>query len=325
MPASLIWRCFVYTRVIVPLDGSTTALQVLPYAKLVAKSTGASIVLLQALNEYPRELIARVSHEVTQPGSFPPQADAWAQLKASAQAAIDAKLEETATDLRAEGFQVTTISVEGDPADAIAHEAEKDANTLIAISTHGRSGIGRWMMGSVTDKVIRQAASAVLVIRARQGDITSGAPQLKRVVLPLDGSERSGIAVDHAVEMAKALNVGVTLVRSISPMAYGDTFADYVPTMYENLADEIETDVQDFLAQEAQQLRAAGIADVTEKAVDGYAASAILDEVGDNGDSIVVMASHGRAGIGRLVLGSVTDRVIRHSTGPVLVARAANG
>jgi nucleotide-binding universal stress UspA family protein len=200
-------------------------------------------------------------------------------------------------------------------------EAEKDPGTRIAISTHGRSGIGRWMMGSVTDKVVRQAINPVLVVRARAGEVTSSAPQFKQVVLPLDGSERSGIAVTHAIEMAKALNVGVTLVRSISPMAYGDTFADYVPSMYENLADEIKTDVQDFLAHQAQQLRAAGVANVAEKAVDGYAASAILDEVGEVGDSIVVMATHGRAGIGRWVLGSVSDRVIRHSTGPVLVVR----
>lgn len=314
-------RCFVYTRVLVPLDGSTTALQVLPYAKVVAKSTGASIVLLQALNEYPRELITSVSHELATPKLFPPPAEAWIQLKASALASVQAKLEMAAADLKAEGFQVTTLTVEEDAADAIVTEAEKDPGTLIAISTHGRSGIGRWMMGSVTDKVVRQAMNPVLVVRARPGEVTSSAPQLKRVVLPLDGSERSGIAMDHAVEMAKALNLGITLVRSISPMAYGDTFADYVPTMYENLADEIETDVQDFLAHEAQQLRAAGIADVAEKAVDGYAASAILDEVGDEGDSMVVMATHGRAGIGRWVLGSVSDRVIRHSTGPVLVVR----
>jgi nucleotide-binding universal stress UspA family protein len=311
----------VYTRVIVPLDGSTTALQVLPYAKVVAKSTGASIVLLQALNEYPRELITRISHEVVPTKPFPPPTDAWTQLKATALETVQAKLELAAADLKAEGFQVTTLTVEEDAADAIVQEAEKDANTLIAISTHGRSGIGRWMMGSVTDKVVRQAANPVLVVRARTGEVTSSAPQLKRVVLPLDGSHRSGVAMDHAVEMANALNLGVTLLRSISPMAYGDTFADYVPSMYENLADEIETDVQDYLAHEAQQLRAAGIADVAEKAVDGYAASAILDEVGDDGDAIVVMATHGRAGIGRWVLGSVADRVIRHSTGPVLVVR----
>jgi nucleotide-binding universal stress UspA family protein len=320
--ASLILRGVTCTHAFLfPLDGSTTALQVLPYAKVIARSTGAAIALLQSLNESPRELITTVSHSVMTPKSFPPPAEAWRQLKASALAATQAKLEQEAAHLKAEGFQVTTITVEEDAADAIVQEAEKDPGTLIAISTHGRSGIGRWMMGSVTDKVVRQAINPVLVVRARAGEVTSSAPQLKQVVLPLDGSERSGIAVTHAIEMAKALNVGVTLVRSISPMAYGDTFADYVPSMYENLADEIKTDVQDFLAHQAQQLRAAGVANVAEKAVDGYAASAILDEVGEVGDSIVVMATHGRAGIGRWVLGSVSDRVIRHSTGPVLVVR----
>jgi nucleotide-binding universal stress UspA family protein len=127
--------------------------------------------------------------------------------------------------------------------------------------------------------------------------------------------------MDHAITMAKALGVGITLLRSISPMAYGDTFADYVPTMYEDLAGEIETDVRQYLSHEAKQIRAAGVMDVVEKAVDGYPATAILDEVGETGDSLVVMATHARGGLGRVVLGSVTDRVVRNSHGPVLIVR----
>ena len=315
----------MYTRVLVPLDGSTIALQVLPYAKVVAKSTGARIVLLQALNTYPRELIARISADVPMDSSaFPPAADTWSNLQASAAAEADKRLTEAADRLRGEGFTVDTVTVEADPADAIVAEAEKAPNTVIAISTHGRSGIGRWLMGSVTDKVVRQALNRVLIVRARDGEVTSAAPKLARVVLPLDGSDKSDIATAHAVEMAKGLGVGITLLRSISPMAYGDTFADYVPTMYDDLAGEIESDVRDFLAHEAEGLKALGVTDVAQKAVDGYAASAIIDEVGDNGDSLVVMATHGRAGIGRWVLGSVSDRVVRHSTGPVLVVRPAH-
>ena len=315
----------MYKRVLVPLDGSTIALQVLPYAKVLAKSAGASIALLQALNAYPRELISRIGTEMpTEPMSFPPPAEAWVDLQAGAKAEVAKRLAEAADRLRGEGFTVETILAESDPADAIVEEAEKDPDTIIAISTHGRSGIGRWLMGSVTDKVVRQALNPVLIIRAREGEVTSAAPKLQRVVLPLDGSDKSGIAREHAIEMAKALGVGITLVRSISPMAYGDTFADYVPTMYDDLAGEIEADVRDYLSHEAQQLRDLGVADVSEKAVDGYAASAILDEVGDDGDALVVMATHGRAGIGRWVLGSVSDRVVRHSTGPVLVVRPAH-
>jgi nucleotide-binding universal stress UspA family protein len=315
----------MYTRVLVPLDGSTIALQVLPYAKVVAKSTGARIVLLQALTTYPRELTARMSADIVMDSSvFPPAADTWSNLQASAAAEADKRFTEAANRLRGEGFTVDTITVEADPADAIVAEAEKDPNTLIAISTYGPSGIGRWLMGSVTDKVVRQALNPVLIVRARDDEVTSAAPKLARVVLPLDGSDKSHLATAHAVEMAKDLGVGITLLRFISPMAYGDTLADYVPTMYDDLAGEVESDVRDFLVHGAEGLRAQGVTDVAQKAVDGYAAPAFLDEVGDDGDSLVVMATRGRAGIGRWVLASVSDRVVRHSTGAVLVVRPAH-
>jgi nucleotide-binding universal stress UspA family protein len=308
----------VYKRVLVPLDGSTIALQVLPYAKMVATSTGASIGLIQALNPYPSQLLAGITG-YTDRQAPPDTAENWEKAKTKAHETVKAHLEDAASQLRAEGFTVNTTVVEGDPADQIVAEAEKDSDTIVAISTHGRSGVGRWVLGSVTDKVIRQSKNPVLVVRAREGEVTSAAPKLKQVILPLDGSERSSAAMDHAVTLAKALGTGMTLLRSISPMAYGDTFADYVPTMYEDLAGEIEADVKDYLSHEAEELRKAGITNVVEKAIDGYPATAILDEVGEAGDSLVVMATHARGGIGRLVLGSVTDRVVRHSSGPVLV------
>lgn len=311
----------MYKRVLVPLDGSTIALQVLPYAKVLAKSTGASIGLVQALNEYPSQLLSGISMGYSQRKPGTNAGEAWEKAKASAKQQAQTYLKDTAKPLTAAGFKVTTSVVEAEPGDAIVEEAEKSMDTIIAISTHGRSGIGRWVMGSVTDKVIRQSKNPVLVVRAREGEVTSAAPKIRQVILPLDGSERSAVAVDHAIALAKALGVGVTLLRSISPMAYGDTFADYVPTMYEDLAGEIEADVRDYLSHEAQQLRAAGVKDVAEKAIDGYPATAILDEVGEAGDGLVVMATHARSGIGRWVLGSVTDRVVRHSTGPVLVVR----
>lgn len=310
----------MYTRVLVPLDGSTTALQVIPYATLFAKSTGASIALLQVINGYPKELVTQVSHEFIEGRpSYPPSLQTWASVQEEMRKNVQQHLEEAAEPIRAEGVTVETLVAENDPADAIVIEAERDKGTLIAISTHGRTGVGRWVLGSVTDAVIRQAENPTLVVRAREDEVTSAHPTLGRVVVPLDGSELAETALPHAVEAAKALSVGITLVRSISPMAYGDTFADYVPSMYEDLAGEIEADVRDHLSGQADELRKAGVSDVTEKSVDGYAGSAILDEVGDDGDKLVVMATHGRSGIGRWVLGSVADRVIRHSPGPVLV------
>ena len=309
----------MYKNVVVPLDGSTVALQVLPYAKAVAKSTGASITLVQALNEFPSYLFVNMGVGYGEGKQVPPREEILESLQGAALNQAETHLRDAAKQLTDDGIKVATQVLTGDPADAIVGEAAKDSSNIIAISTHGRSGIGRWVLGSVTDKVIRQSTNPVLVVRAREGEFVSAAPKLRRVILPLDGSERSSVAMSHAVELAKALGTGVTLLRSISPMAYGDTFADYVPTMYEDLAGEIEADVKEFLSNEAKQVRSAGITDVDEKAIDGYPATAIIDEVGDEGDSLVVMATHARSGIGRWVLGSVTDRVVRHSTGPVLV------
>ena len=317
----------MYKRVLVPLDGSATAMQVLPYAELVAKSSGATIELLQALTAYPSELLKRVSHEYVGAGgspSYPPSIDVWTSIQDRMRDDVKASLEATAAPLRADGLKVETTAAENDAVGAILAAADHDPDTLIAISTHGRSGVGRWLLGSVTDKVVRHATHPTLVVRSREGQVTPATPKLERIILPLDGSEMSSSAIPYAIDLAKALGVGITLVRSISPLAYGDGFADYVPSVYDDLTAEIQTDVQDYLSHEAEEIKRMGISDVTEQGIDGYPASAILDEVGDHGDRIVVMATHGRAGIGRWVLGSVADRVVRHSPGPVLVVRPPN-
>ena len=311
----------MFKRVLVPLDGSAMALQALPYAKVIAKATGAQIELLRAMSGFPRELVGEVSQRYLEAGpAYPPSAEVWTNLQESMRSDAISYLETIAVPLREEGLTVTIAVSENDPEDAIITAADQEAETLIAISTHGRSGIGRWMLGSVTDKVVRHAAHPTLIIRAHEGGAPT-TPQLKRVILPLDGSEVSRIALPLAVDLAKSLGIGITVLRSISPMSYGDSFADYAPSMYEDLTAEIEKDVQESLSKEAQVIRGMGIPDVAEHAVDGYAGTAILDATGDEGDNIVVMATHGRSGVGRWVLGSVADRVVRHSPGPVLVVR----
>jgi nucleotide-binding universal stress UspA family protein len=314
----------MYKRVLVPLDGSAIAMQVLPYAKLMAKSSGATIELLQALTGYPSELLKQVSHGyVGGDGlpSYPPLIDVWTSIKDRTRCDVKAKLEAVAAPLRVEGFKVETTAAQNDAVGAILVAADQDPDTLITISTHGRSGVGRWVLGRVTDKVVRHATHPTLVVRSREGQVTPATPKLERIILPLDGSEMSSSAIPYAVDLAKALGVGITLVRSISPLAYGDAFVDYNPSVYDDLTAEIQTDVSDYLAQKAGEIKCMGISDVTGQGIDGHPATAILDEVGDYGDRIVVMATHGRAGIGRWVLGSVADRVMRHSPGPVLMVR----
>ena len=317
----------MYKRIVVPLDGSDLSMQVVPYARLIAKSTGARITLLEVLEpvEQPA-MVTAVGAGVV--GAALEQArigspEHWAELRTGLTREAHERLNAAAAPLRQVGIDVDVTVVEGDAASMIVSEGEREPDTLIAISTHGRSGIGRWVIGSVTDKVVRHAKVPSLVVRSRADEIPAADLKLTGVVLPLDGSELSELAIPHAVTMAGALGLGVTLLRSISPTAYGFGYADYyAPQVYADVTADVDADVRGYLANAAERLRKLGVGHVDTHAASGYPGDAIVDEVGDDGGKLVVLSSHGRSGVGRWVLGSVADRVATHSTGPVLVVPA---
>ena len=311
----------MYSCVLVPLDGSALAAQVLPYAGMVAKSTGATVLLLRVVNPYPGELVREgmsVYRETDdQAGPLPSAAD-WEDMLGRINSDAQTYLDQMAETIRSEGVTVETVVKDGDPAECIVEEADRDAGTLIAMTTHGRTGVGRWLLGSVTDKMVRGGRHPMLITRAQEG----GAHPVNRVVLTMDGSELSEQALPHAAEMAKALGVGVTVLRAVSLNPYGEAFTEYAPIhASQDVAGEMESEAQQYVAAKVADLQSAGVAEVSGSVVTGYPASVILDEVGDAGDKLVTMATHGRAGMARLLLGSVTDRVVRHSAGPVFVIR----
>ena len=311
----------MYSCVLVPLDGSALAAQVLPYAEMVARSTGATVVLLRVVNPYPGELvregISLYRETDDQGGALPSSAD-WEDVLARINSDAQAYLEQMAETIRSDGVTVETAVRDGDPAECIVAEADRDAGTLIAMTTHGRTGVGRWLLGSVTDKMVRGGRHPMLITRAQEG----GAHPVNRVVLTLDGSDLSEQALPHAAVMAKSLGVGVTVLRAVSLNPYGEAFTEYAPIhVGQDVAGEMESEAGEYVAARVADLQSEGVADVTGSVVTGYPASVILDEVGDAGDKLVTMATHGRAGMARLLLGSVTDRVVRHSAGPVFVIR----
>ena len=311
----------MYSCVVVPLDGSALASQVLPYAEMVAKSTGATVLLLRVVNPFPGELVREgmsVYRETDdQAGALPSAAD-WEDVLSRINSDAQAYLDQMADTIRSDGVTVETVVKDGDPADCILEEADKDAGTLIAMTTHGRTGVGRWLLGSVTDKMVRSGRHPMLITRAQEG----GAHPVNRVVVTVDGSDLSEQALPHAVEMANALGVGVTVLRAVSLNPYGEAFTEYAPIhASQDLAGEMESEAHEYVAAKVAEIQSAGVADVSGSVVTGYPASVILDEVGESGDKLVAMATHGRAGMARLLLGSVTDRVVRHSAGPVFVVR----
>jgi len=308
----------MYRRILVPLDGSELAEQALPYVHSIGKGLGARIELLRVA--YP------VAPEALDPALGPYQDQ------------IAAYLEGIAAPLTEDGLAVASTIREGDPAPIIVSEAEKEPDTLIAISTHGRSGITRWLLGSITDKVLHATTNPLLIMRAREPvGAQQATPLLDTIIVPLDGSDLAEQVLPHATALAQALHLKVLLVRVTPPaeayyryMHYPvDPYQDpvhqaerpFVP--YQNVPIEVDAEAVGYLGQVSRKLSPQGLTSVVaERLLHGDPAGAIVDLAQQTPNNLVAMTTHGRSGVGRWVLGSVTDRVVRHSGDPVLVIRA---
>ena len=281
-----------YTRILVPLDGSLLAEKVLPYAQALAKGFGARIELLYVFTPTP-ETLADPIHRV-----YSHQIDA--NLRAHGLDYL--KGISASTD-----FSEISLShrVElGDPESWIVKEAEKDPDTLIAMSTHGRSGAARLMLGSVTDKVLHSTNAPVLVLRPRDGESSVPEFKLKDVIVPLDGSLLAEQVLPHVVSLAKALSLTVALLRVATHSQNGP--------------------IVNYLERVKHTLGRAGVPSVTIRTIGDHPAETIVALAQKTPHSIVAMTTHGRSGIRRFVLGSVTDQVVRYCGETVLVIRAAD-
>ena len=194
--------------------------------------------------------------------------------------------------------------VDGDPAEAILQVAAARHADLIIMSTHGYSGITRWIMGSVTERVLAHAPCPVLVIRSDA--------VLKKMLIPLDGSELSERALAPALSVAAAFGAAVTLLRVVKEVP-----AHHVEEL-EDVERGLGLRVQDELADEARQYLAELVKTRLHQPVEtavrsGPAPSTILNFAETQGIDVVAMATHGRTGAQRWVYGSVTEKVLRNS------------
>lgn len=302
-------------RVLVPLDGSELAEQVLPYVRILARSLGAKIELLRTFQT-------------------PAVADFLALTAAGLKWSVDpqrkeaeAYLEQIARELKRSGLDVETNVRSGPPSPHIANEAEKVEGTTIAMSTHQRSCISRWTIDSVSDKVLHATNSPILLVPGHDLGPTPTKVELKRIIVPLDGSDLAEGVLPRVVALAKAMALKVSLLRVTPAPGYYYPFygeAGIYPTIPEqDSSKEDDDEALSYLKQIGKWLRHQGVTTVDEIILHGDAASAIVDLVHESEDVIVAMTTHGRGCVSGWVLGRVADRVVRHSGIPVLLAHSA--
>lgn len=297
----------MYTRILIPLDGSKVAEQVLPYARFLAKSLSLPVELLQAADPEALALLTDPEHSR--------YADTiWADKLNTGRTYLDAVARSF------EGARVQCLVEKGKAEDVVMDKAAADKNTLIVMATHGRSGIQRWLLGSVADKVLHGSPNHMLLVRATEQGKTSGAAALKTIVVPLDGSALAEQVLPHVMDLARKMALKVILFRAYALPASvtGDEFGTYM----EELINQIESDAREYLAKKVDEAKQNGLNDVVSAVKFGYGADEIISVARETPDNLVAMCTHGRSGVKRFALGSVTDRVVRHCGDPVLIVRA---
>ncbi len=306
----------MYSKILVPLDGSRIAEQVLPLANLLAGAFKIPVNLLNVFDSVPPQF------------ADPGRGLFETQLTASYRTSAVDYLEKAGAALKRSGVTISCEAHEGNAADQIINLAEVDANTMIAMVTHGRSGLGRWVMGSVTDKVIHGASNPLLIVHAQDEANSIPDAKLETLVVPLDGSALADRVLPHVIALATTLNLKVILVRVTASV---DDYYRYVDISsaavmntdrFDEYAREAEAQAASYLSKVKESLTQKGVSSVEEQLISGNTSNSLLDLVQATPNSMVAITTHGRSGVERWVMGSVTDRLVRHSGSPVLVIRA---
>ena len=298
----------MFQQMLVPLDGSKLSEQILPHVVALAKGLKISLMLVHVVD--------------TGPFSLSPEADprpVSQRTLAEAQKRARSYLETIQARLRAEGVEAATDVAVGPSAQVILSLTEAHRANLIAMSTHSLSGITLWMIGSVAHRVLQTTPLPLLLFRPSEGEAPDSV-QLRRLLVPLDGSELAEEALPVAESLARALDMRVELFRAIPLHAFAlyDIDAPGSTEQGEDLVATLEHAAADYLDKQSQALRARGIR-VETRLVRGDPATQLVDLTNQNADTLTVMSTHGRSGSRPFVLGSVADKVARSSANPVLV------
>lgn len=311
----------MFERILVPLDGSPRAEQALPVAARLAHASGGSVVLVQV-----------ASPPIDYGGGLAPAPLLTEQVIEEELAEATNYLETVSQSHTLAGINTTTEVLFGLPAQIILAIAESRAADLIVICSHGRTGFKRWVMGSVAHRIAHQSPVPVLVLR--QGEPVPRAD----VAHPFSAC----VALDGSPLAETALVPAVNLVAAMAAPAHGALHLTQVVKQFSTTAEEgFVTELNQEAVERAKayltamkqrlQEKVPGLSITWSVALDSDVAGAIIGaaEHGEQGAGtegfgscdLIAMSTHGRGGLERWVMGSVTERVLNATRLPMLIVR----
>jgi nucleotide-binding universal stress UspA family protein len=293
----------MFRSILVPLDGSTFSEAALAYALGISRRTGADVQLATV-----HEPVPSFAYDEWESAAWE-----WSQ-----------EYLRTVRDRVAEraGGQVNAWIGTGRVVDLLQVRADTVDADLVVMATHGRGALSRAWLGSVADGFLRQARQPVLLIRPPSDGSVPEDPSFTRVLVTLDGSDLSESVLDLAVGVCQAFEADLHLLRVVSyPVEIASPYLPHTIQMNQKVVEEAKHAAGDYLQGIARRLAEEGTQATTHVVVDHQAGHTIAHEAGTLEADLLVMATHGRGGLQRALLGSTTDKVIRSVQIPVLVRR----
>jgi nucleotide-binding universal stress UspA family protein len=304
----------MYHKLLVPLDGSTFGEWALPAALGIARRAGAQLELV-TVDVPPPPLISDAG--------LLRYDSAWASAaRDRALAYLEAVAERIS---RAAGPTVArTVRSGGKVAELLVEHAARVGADLVVMSTHGHGPLKRAWLGSVADAVARHSPVPVLLVRPEGEDGPDLAHEVlfRNVLVPLDGSAYAEEVLTHAVALGEPAGAGYALLEVVvPPYAVGAPVGTFPPHFDPALLEAGKEAAAGYLRGVAERLRRRELRVETLVAVEPFTSAAILEEAERLEVDLIALTTHGRGGLGRLMLGSVADKIVRGARVPVLLYR----
>ena len=296
----------MYKKMVVPLDGSELAEVALPYARELTIRLALETILLNVCPTEQREFAAvhrdYIDRVVTK---------------------LKRQMEARSRTVPFRGKIRGRVLV-GEPAERILRYASNNGIDLILMATHGESGVRRWAMGSVVDRVLRASRVPVLLTRAgiREEIVYDQWPK-RSILVPLDGSPLAEAALLHAEELARQRGpekVEIVLISVCEPRMAPSFYPFNAPLEGDEDLIRRRLDCESYLATMARQLQSSGLA-TRSLVLEGQPADQIVEYANNNRFNIIVMTTHGQSGTGKWTYGSVAEKVLLGASSPVLMVR----
>jgi nucleotide-binding universal stress UspA family protein len=283
-------------EILIPLDGSKEAESVLPYVRNLAPQFNSRVYILGVG-------IGRKTRRVNR--------------------LLEDYVNRIVNELHVHNIKSEPVILYGTAAEKILDfTAEKEID-LIIMATHGRSGITRWWMGSVAEKVISEATAPVLLVRSKRRRTTGTADKLEpihKILAPLDGSDIGEVALPYAEAIAANSQATVNLIQIISPPGTVEANLLGGPD-WRKFVNAMRDAGESYLKSIAERLSGKDIK-VSYEVLTGDPADKIVEYATAKGANLIAMSTHGRTGLSRWVLGSVADKVLHGARIPILLVRS---